>query len=111
MFAWAASNLRRYGIPPDEIDAVVEADDPQLVSRYMELHREATGGTARRSAAGARPSGAVLVRVMFASGEDTAAAQTGSLLEEEEHADWLETELSLIERVGEANHLAQQIGD
>jgi bacterioferritin len=34
-----------------------------------------------------------------------------SLLEEEEHADWLETELSLIERVGEANYLAQQIGD
>jgi bacterioferritin len=35
----------------------------------------------------------------------------GSLLEEEEHVDWLETELSLIERVGEANYLAQQIGD
>jgi bacterioferritin len=34
-----------------------------------------------------------------------------SLLEEEEHADWLETELSLIDRVGEANYLAQQIGD
>lgn len=35
----------------------------------------------------------------------------GSLLEEEEHVDWLETELSLIERVGEANYLAQQIHD
>jgi bacterioferritin len=35
----------------------------------------------------------------------------GSLLEEEEHADWLETELSLIEQVGEANYLAQQIRD
>lgn len=29
------------------------------------------------------------------------------LLEEEGHADWLETELSLIEQVGEANYLAQ----
>jgi bacterioferritin len=35
----------------------------------------------------------------------------GSLLEEEEHVDWLETELSLIDRVGEANYLAQQIHD
>ena len=35
----------------------------------------------------------------------------GSLLEEEEHADWLETELSLIDQVGEANYLAQQIHD
>jgi bacterioferritin len=35
----------------------------------------------------------------------------GSLLGEEAHADWLETELSLIERVGEANYLAQQIRD
>jgi bacterioferritin len=35
----------------------------------------------------------------------------GSLLEEEQHADWLETELSLIEQVGEANYLAQQIRD
>jgi bacterioferritin len=31
----------------------------------------------------------------------------GSLLDEEEHADWLETELSLIGQVGEANYLAQ----
>ena len=35
----------------------------------------------------------------------------GSLLEEEQHADWLETELSLIAQVGEANYLAQQIRD
>ena len=35
----------------------------------------------------------------------------GSLLEEEQHADWLETELSLITQVGEANYLAQQIRD
>jgi bacterioferritin len=35
----------------------------------------------------------------------------GSLLEEEAHVDWLETELSLIDRVGEVNYLAQQIHD
>ena len=29
---------------------------------------------------------------------------------EEEHADWLETQLALIDQVGEANYLAQQIG-
>ncbi len=30
---------------------------------------------------------------------------------EEEHADWLETQLELIRQIGEANYLAQQIGD
>ena len=30
---------------------------------------------------------------------------------EEEHADWLETQLELIRQVGEAHYLAQQIGD
>ena len=28
---------------------------------------------------------------------------------EEEHVDWIETQLSLIERIGEANYLAQQL--
>jgi bacterioferritin len=31
------------------------------------------------------------------------------LPEEEQHVDWLETQLSLMESVGEANYLAQQI--
>ena len=31
------------------------------------------------------------------------------LLGEEEHADWLETQLALIDQVGEAHYLAQQI--
>ncbi len=30
---------------------------------------------------------------------------------EEEHADWLETQLELVEQVGEAHYLAQQIHD
>ena len=28
---------------------------------------------------------------------------------EEEHVDWIETQLSLIERIGEPNYLAQQL--
>ena len=31
------------------------------------------------------------------------------LTDEEEHADWLETQLTLVEQVGEAHYLAQQI--
>ena len=27
-------------MPPDEIDAILTADDPQIVRRYLELHRE-----------------------------------------------------------------------
>jgi bacterioferritin len=30
---------------------------------------------------------------------------------EEDHADWLETQLALVEQVGEAHYLAQQIRD
>lgn len=33
----------------------------------------------------------------------------GRLREEESHVDWLETQLSLIEEVGEPNYLAQQL--
>ena len=38
--AWVARALRCYEMPPDEISAVLGADNPELVRRYMELHRE-----------------------------------------------------------------------
>lgn len=39
-FDWAARALGRYGMPPEEIVAVLGADNPEVVRRYMELHRE-----------------------------------------------------------------------
>jgi bacterioferritin len=35
---------------------------------------------------------------------------TGMLRSEEEHLDWLETQLSVIDAIGEQNYLAQQLG-
>jgi bacterioferritin len=52
------------------------------------------------------------IKVSLEEGDDASREFfAGSLLEEEEHADRLETELSLIGQVGEANYLAQQIHD
>ena len=52
------------------------------------------------------------IKVSLEEGDDASREFfAGSLLGEEEHADWLETELSLIGQVGEANYLAQQIHD
>jgi len=36
---------------------------------------------------------------------------TKILVSEEEHTDWLETQLELIRQVGEQNYLAQQMKD
>ena len=38
--AWAARALRHNDLPPEEIGAVLGAEKPELVRRYMELHRE-----------------------------------------------------------------------
>jgi hypothetical protein len=38
--AWAISALRDQGMPSEEIAAILEAADPRLVHRYLELHRE-----------------------------------------------------------------------
>jgi hypothetical protein len=38
--AWAAGKLLDHEMPADEIGAVLAADDPEVVRRYLELHRE-----------------------------------------------------------------------
>jgi bacterioferritin len=60
--------------------------------------------------------GEAIPRLNRAVAAATAAGDNGSrelfeaiLVDEEEHADWLEAQLTLIEQVGEANYLAQQI--
>jgi hypothetical protein len=38
--AQIAVALHHSGMPREEIHAVLDADDPELIRRYMELHRE-----------------------------------------------------------------------
>ncbi len=38
--AWAIGTLRDQDMPSEEIATVLGADDPELVRRYFELHRE-----------------------------------------------------------------------
>jgi hypothetical protein len=38
--ALATRTLREQGMPREEIEAVLEATEPQVLRRYMELHRE-----------------------------------------------------------------------
>jgi DNA-binding transcriptional MerR regulator len=38
--ALATPVLRDQGMPPEEIDAILGADDPEVIRRYLELHRE-----------------------------------------------------------------------
>jgi len=37
---WAGGVLQSQEMPPDEIRAILTTDDPELVHRYLELHRE-----------------------------------------------------------------------
>lgn len=37
---WAAAALRHLGMPRQEIRAVLGAEDPETIHRYLELHRE-----------------------------------------------------------------------
>jgi len=37
---WTARALRRQEMPSEEISAILRADDPEIVRRYLELHRE-----------------------------------------------------------------------
>jgi hypothetical protein len=38
--AWVTGVLRSHGMPAEEIRALLSADDPTTVRRYLELHRE-----------------------------------------------------------------------
>jgi len=38
--AWAARALSRYEMPPEESSVVLRTDNPELVRRYMEIHRD-----------------------------------------------------------------------
>jgi hypothetical protein len=38
--ASATRTLREQGMPPEEIEAVLVVEEPQVLRRYMELHRE-----------------------------------------------------------------------
>ena len=37
---WVVGVLRSHGMPPEEILALTSAEDPELVRRHLELHRE-----------------------------------------------------------------------
>ena len=38
--ALATPALRDQGMPPEEIDTILDADDPEVIRRHLELHRE-----------------------------------------------------------------------
>jgi hypothetical protein len=38
--SWAARVLACQGMPPDEVSAILATDEPEMVRRYLELHRE-----------------------------------------------------------------------
>lgn len=38
--AWAERELRSHGVPPEEVREILATDDPRVVRRRLELHRE-----------------------------------------------------------------------
>jgi hypothetical protein len=38
--SWVQRALERLEMPPDEISAILATDEPEMVRRYLELHRE-----------------------------------------------------------------------
>ncbi|MDQ2649149.1 MAG: bacterioferritin [Actinomycetota bacterium] len=52
---------------------------------------------------------AAIAAAVAAGDNGTRELLEGILVDEEEHADWLETQLGLIEQLGEAHYLAQQL--
>jgi bacterioferritin-associated ferredoxin len=85
---------------------------PAILALLGELKSTSSGGVAVEGERQALKVLADGIKVSLDEGDDASREFfAGSLLDEEEHADWLETELSLIGQVGEANYLAQQIHD
>jgi hypothetical protein len=74
--AWAARALRRYEMPPDEIGAVLGADNPESVRRYMELHRERLEERLADQLRALTGLEQRLVQVIFARHESTAGTRT-----------------------------------
>jgi hypothetical protein len=37
---WTERTLECQGMPPEEIDSILATDDPEVVRRYLEVHRE-----------------------------------------------------------------------
>ena len=92
LFLEGLPNMQRLG--PVRVGETV----PEQLGLQVEAERQALQLLAR-GVATAEKEGDAASREFFA----------GRLREEEGHLDWLETELGLIQRVGEANYLAQQI--
>jgi hypothetical protein len=68
--ALAARTLRRYEMPSEEIGAVLGADNPELVRRYMELHRERLEERLVDQLRALAALERFLVRAMFSPGRD-----------------------------------------
>ena len=73
---------------------------PEKLRLALELEREAVERLNRGVA-----------RCVELADNGTRELLAGILVGEEEHADWLESQLELISQVGEAHYLAQQIRD